>query len=151
MLASLLSRPKYAVRETRVVERIERVQLRGPRDVWQYAVSKGVDHLNVEEFRVLLLDAQHRLVEDVLVSVGTLNSTLVHPREVFRPAIANREGCASIILMHNHPSGDPSPSADDRNVTASLVAGGRLLDIPVHDHIIVGYGKFLSFAEAGLL
>src|SRR5918911_768911 len=73
----------------------------------------------------------------------------VHPREVFREAIAER--AAAIILVHNHPSGDPTPSADDRLVTEQLVAAGRLLDIPVHDHVIVGRGRFVSFAEAGLL
>ncbi len=78
-----------------------------------------------------------------------LNSSLVHPREVFREAIAER--AAAIILVHNHPSGDPTPSADDRNVTDQLVAAGRLLDIPVHDHVIIGRGRYTSFAEAGLL
>jgi len=90
-----------------------------------------------------------RLERDVLVTRGILNSSLVHPREVFREAIAER--AAAIILVHNHPSGDPTPSADDRAVTAQLVAAGRLLDIPVHDHIIVGRGRYASFAEAGLL
>jgi DNA repair protein RadC len=78
-----------------------------------------------------------------------LNSSLVHPREVFREAIA--ENAAAIILIHNHPSGDPTPSPDDRITTEQLVQAGRVLDIPVHDHIIIGRGRYLSFAEAGLL
>jgi DNA repair protein RadC len=96
-----------------------------------------------------VLDSQHRLERDITVTRGILNSALVHAREVFRDAIAQR--AASVILVHNHPSGDPSPSAEDRAVTAQLVAAGRLLDIPVTDHLIVGRGRYVSFAEAGLL
>ena len=122
--------------------------IRSPRDV--YHVYEGrLRDLPVEEFHVAVLDAQHRLERDVLVTRGILNSSLVHPREVFREAIAER--AAAVILVHNHPSGDPSPSAEDRAVTDQLVAAGRLLDIPVHDHVIVGRGRYASFAEAGLL
>jgi DNA repair protein RadC len=119
-----------------------------PRDVWQLYAPRLQD-LPVEEFHVAVLDAQHRLERDVLVTRGILNSSLVHPREVFREAIAER--AAAVILVHNHPSGDPSPSPEDRAVTDQLVAAGRLLDIPVHDHVIVGRGRYASFAEAGLL
>jgi DNA repair protein RadC len=105
--------------------------------------------LPVEEFHVGLLDAKHRLERDVLVSTGLLNVSLAHPREVFREAIADR--AAAIVLVHNHPSGDPTPSPADRAVTAQLVEAGRILDIPVLDHVIIGRGRFLSFAEAGLL
>lgn len=122
--------------------------VRSPRDVADVMAAK-LEDLPVEEFHVLILDSQHRLERDVLVTRGILNSSLVHPREVFREAIAER-ACA-VILCHNHPSGDPTPSADDRMVTEQLVAGGRLLDIPVHDHVIIGRGRYTSFAEAGLL
>jgi DNA repair protein RadC len=122
--------------------------LRSPRDV-AAAFSPRLQDLPVEEFHVAILDAQHRLERDVLITRGLLNSSLVHPREVFREAIAER--AAAVILVHNHPSGDPTPSAEDRAVTEQLVAAGRLLDIPVHDHIIVGRGRYVSFAEAGLL
>ncbi len=122
--------------------------LRSPRDVYATYASR-LEDLPVEEFHVAVLDAQHRLERDVTVTRGILNSSLVHPREVFREAIAER--AAAIILVHNHPSGDPTPSADDRMVTEQLVAAGRLLDIPVHDHVIVGRGRYVSFAEAGLL
>ena len=124
------------------------VPLRGPRDV-AAVFAPRLQELPVEEFHVAVLDAQHRLERDVLVTRGLLNSSLVHPREVFREAIAER--AAAVILVHNHPSGDPTPSAEDRAVTEQLVAAGRLLDIPVHDHIIVGRGRYKSFAEAGLL
>ena len=128
--------------------RAEGAPLRSPRDVYAWYAPRLEDS-PVEEFHVAVLDAQHRLERDVLVTRGILNSSLVHPREVFREAIAER--AAAIILVHNHPSGDPTPSADDRVVTEQLVAAGRLLDIPVHDHVIVGRGRYVSFAEAGLL
>jgi hypothetical protein len=82
-----------------------------------------------------------------VVTRGILNASLVHPREVFVAAILAQ--AAAVILVHNHPSGDPTPSADDRLVTEQLVAAGRLLDIPVHDHVIVGRGRYESFAELG--
>ena len=122
--------------------------MRGPRDVWRFYAPR-LEGLTVEEFHVAVLDSQHRLERDVLISRGILNSSLVHPREVFREAIAER--AASLVLVHNHPSGDPTPSVDDRAVTSQLVAAGRLLDIPIQDHIVIGRGRFLSFAEAGML
>ncbi len=122
--------------------------VRSPRDVVAVFAPR-LEDLPVEEFHVAVLDAQHRLERDVTVTRGILNSSLVHPREVFREAIAER--AASVILVHNHPSGDPTPSPDDRAVTEQLVAAGRLLDIPVHDHVIIGRGRYTSFAEAGLL
>ena len=122
--------------------------IRSPRDVY-HAYAGRLQDLPVEEFHVAVLDAQHRMERDVLITRGILTSSLVHPREVFREAIAAR--AAAIVLVHNHPSGDPTPSPDDRAVTDQLVAAGRLLDIPVHDHVIVGRGRFVSFAEAGLL
>ena len=128
--------------------RDEGAPVRSPRDV--HAVfGPRLEDSPVEEFHVAVLDSQHRLERDVTITRGILNSSLVHPREVFREAIAER--AAAIILVHNHPSGDPTPSADDRLVTEQLVAAGRLLDIPVHDHVIVGRGRYMSFAEAGLL
>ena len=122
--------------------------VRSPRDVVEYFAPRMED-LPVEEFHVAVLDAQHRLERDITVTRGLLSSSLVHPREVFREAIAER--AAAVILVHNHPSGDPVPSADDRSITEQLVAAGRLLDIPVHDHVIIGRGRYTSFAESGLL
>jgi len=104
-----------------------------------------------EVFWVLCLDAQHRVASDgvQVITRGILNSSLVHPREVFREAILRN--AAAIVLCHNHPSGDPTPSADDRVVTEQLAAAGRLLDIPVHDHVIIAGHRYTSFAESGLL
>ncbi|MEO5579696.1 MAG: DNA repair protein RadC [Gemmatimonadaceae bacterium] len=129
-------------------EREEGIPVRGPRDVHEI-FGQRLQDLPVEEFHVAILDSQHRLERDITVTRGLLNSSLVHPREVFREAIA--ENAAAIILVHNHPSGDPTPSADDRITTDQLVQAGRVLDIPVQDHIIIGRGRYLSFAEAGLL
>ena len=103
----------------------------------------------MEEFHLLALDSQSQVLREVLVTRGLLNSSLVHPREVFRAAIA--EAAAGIIVVHNHPSGDPTPSAEDRAVTRQLVAAGRLLDLPVYDHVIIAGDRFVSFATAGLL
>lgn len=122
--------------------------MRQARDVFEaYAVR--MEDLPVEEFRIATLDAQHRLENDILVTRGILNSSLVHPREVFRQAIA--ENAYAVILVHNHPSGDPTPSAEDRMVTSQLVSAGKLLGIDVLDHVIVGRGRFTSFAESGIL
>jgi DNA repair protein RadC len=123
-------------------------RIREPEDVVRLFQPRLRD-LQVEEFHLLALDSQSQVLREVLVTRGLLNSSLVHPREVFRPAIA--EAAAGIIIVHNHPSGDPTPSADDRVVTEQLVAAGRLLDIPVHDHVIIGRGRYTSFAEGGLL
>ena len=91
--------------------------------------------------------SQVRAIEEL--TRGILNSSLIHPREVFRSAIL--AGAAGIIVAHNHPSGDPTPSADDRSVTRQMVDAGRLLDLPVYDHVILGGDRYMSFAEAGLL
>ncbi|MBI4539854.1 MAG: DNA repair protein RadC [Gemmatimonadetes bacterium] len=105
--------------------------------------------LQYEELHVLLLNVQHRILRDVLVTRGILDHSVIHAREVFRPAIV--ESAAGIILVHNHPSGDAEPSPDDRVVTSQLVEAGHLIGIEVLDHVIVGDGVFVSFAEAGLL
>lgn len=129
-------------------DREPEVPVRSPADVYRWCRPALCD-LVVEEFRLLTLDAQNRITRDLLVTRGTLTSSLVHPREVFRPAIA--EAAAGVIVVHNHPSGDPTPSAEDRSVTRQLVEAGRLLDLPVYDHVIVGGDRYFSFAEAGLL
>jgi DNA repair protein RadC len=122
--------------------------IRDPADV-AALLGPRLRDLTVEEFHLLALDSQARVIRDVLVSRGLLNSSLVHPREVFRSAIA--EAAAGIIVAHNHPSGDPTPSPEDRAVTRQLVEAGRLLDLPVYDHVILAGDRFLSFASAGLL
>jgi len=129
-------------------QREEGAAMREARDVYN-AYANRLENLPVEEFHVATLDAQHRLENDLLITRGILNSSLVHAREVFRQAIA--ENAYAVILIHNHPSGDPTPSPEDRVVTTQLVAAGKLLGIEVLDHIVVGRGRFTSFAESGLL
>lgn len=123
-------------------------RIRSPEDVVRIAGPRLRD-LPVEEFHLLALDSQSQVTRDVLITRGLLNSSLVHPREVFRAAIA--EAAAGIILVHNHPSGDPTPSADDQAVTRQLVAAGELLDLPVYDHVIIAGDRYTSFATRGLL
>jgi len=123
-------------------------RIREPEDVVHLFAGRLRD-LQVEEFHLLALDSQSQVLREVLVTRGLLNSSLVHPREVFRAAIV--EAAAGIIVVHNHPSGDPTPSAEDRAVTRQLVEAGRLLDLPLYDHVIIAGDRFLSFATAGLL
>lgn len=120
----------------------------GPGDVERHFLPRlgGRDR---ESFHTLLLDGRHRLIAEEEVSVGTLTASLVHPREVFRAAIGAR--AAALVLVHNHPSGDPAPSAEDHAVTGRLADAGRLLGITVVDHVIVARGGHYSFREAGKL
>ena len=124
------------------------VKMRGPADVHRLLSGRAAVE-EQEVFYVVALNSQSRPVAIQEVTRGILNSSLVHPREVFRAAIAF--GAAGIIVAHNHPSGDPTPSADDRAVTRQLVDAGRILDIPVYDHVVLAGNRFTSFAEAGLL
>jgi DNA repair protein RadC len=103
--------------------------------------------LEREVFYVLLLDGKNRAQGEVLVSEGSLTTALVHPREVFAPAI--REAAAAVILVHNHPSGDPTPSAEDRALTERLRQVGELVGIRVLDHVVIGRGRWASLAEEG--
>jgi DNA repair protein RadC len=105
--------------------------------------------LPVEQFGVLLLDTKYRLMRTAMVSVGTLDSAPAHPRDVFREA--TRAGAAVVVLFHNHPSGDPRPSDDDRALTHRLVQAGEIVGIKVLDHLILADAKYFSFREAGRL
>lgn len=105
--------------------------------------------LKKECFWNVLLDGKNRILRTVRVSEGSLTSSLVHPREVFRPAI--REAAAGILFVHNHPSGDPAPSPEDLQVTRRLVETGKVVGIRVLDHIIIGCGRYFSFADQGIL
>ena len=100
-----------------------------------------------EHFIVLLLDRKNNVTGINTVAIGSLSATVVHPREVFTPAILDK--AAAIILAHNHPSGDPAPSPEDKAMTRKLVEAGKLLGIQVLDHIIVGHERAYSFADAG--
>lgn len=106
-------------------------------------------HLRTESFHVLLLNSANQVLRDVAVSDGSLNAVLIHPREVFRLAIA--ENAAAVILVHNHPSGNTEPSKEDIAITRQLVDAGRIVDIRVLDHIIIGGDSYTSLAERHLL
>ena len=126
----------------------QRQRVTSPSDVMRcFGAKLGAEE--VEVFTVVMLDAKNSVLALQEVTRGILSSSLVHPREVFRAAIAY--GAAGIIVAHNHPSGNPAPSANDKAMTTQLVDAGRLLDIPLYDHVIITDGSYFSFAEAGLL
>lgn len=130
-------------------EREERLAtLRSPEDVASLFVPKLRD-LKREVFYVILLNSANGLLKEVKISEGHLNASVVHPREVFKAAVD--ELAASVILVHNHPSGNPEPSAEDINVTKQIVEAGRVMSIEVLDHIIVAGNGFLSMAERGFV
>ena len=122
--------------------------IRSPDDVHRHFYPRLRD-ARAERFVVVLLDGRHRVLRDVVVSQGTLTASLVHPREVFRPAL--REAAAAVVLVHNHPSGDPAPSREDREVTRRLVEAGELLGVRVLDHVIVAESGYFSFQESDSL
>ncbi len=102
-----------------------------------------------EVFLTLLLDAKNRVLREIQVSEGSLNASIVHPREVFAPVV--RESAAAVLFVHNHPSGDPTPSREDLELTKRLREAGTLMGIRVLDHIIIGNGRYMSFADQGLM
>jgi DNA repair protein RadC len=102
-----------------------------------------------EHFYAVLLNSANEVMRKALIHIGTLTMSIVGPREIFREAI--REGASTMIVAHNHPSGDPTPSPEDIEVTKQLVQAGKLLDIPVLDHVIIGRGAYRSLSEMGLM
>lgn len=126
----------------------ERAVMRSPENVAERMMPRLRDK-KTEAFWVLLLDTKNSLIHEEELTVGTLTASLVHPREVFKVAIDRR--AASVIAVHNHPSGNPEPSAEDVNVTRQLAEAGRIVGIPLHDHVIVAGDRYVSFAERGLL
>jgi DNA repair protein RadC len=133
-----------AGRRTLVRGRRDRPQIMNPRDAAELLLPQ-FGNMPVEHFGVVLLDTKHRVLRSTLLSVGTLDASIVHPREVFREA--TRGGAAAIVLFHNHPSGDPAPSKDDLELTDRLVRAGELMGIDVLDHIILAETKFCSLRQ----
>lgn len=123
--------------------------------IWQNDVSKSAWYQEDKEmFVVFFLSARNRIIGYNLVSMGLVSSSLVHAREVYRPAIL--AGASAVIISHNHPSGDTAPSAEDLRITRDLVDAGKLLDLPLRDHIIIGQERhdqrgFLSLRENGMI
>jgi DNA repair protein RadC len=125
-----------------------RIQLRTARDAAAYLMPTYSSR-PVEQFGVVLLDTKHRVMKTTIVSSGTLNSTVVEPRDVFREALV--AGAAAVVAFHNHPSGDPTPSPEDEALTRRLTAAGILIGIDVVDHVILGDTRYSSFRESGRL
>jgi DNA repair protein RadC len=125
-----------------------RIVLGSPAEV-HAAFGPLMEDLQREVFRIALLDAQNTLLRDLIISEGTLSASLVHPREVFKPALL--EPAVSIILLHNHPSGDPTPSREDVKLTRQLAECARLLELRIHDHLVIGQGRYVSLAERGII
>ena len=126
----------------------ERALLRSPRDVATYLLPR-YGAAAVEQFGIVMLDTKHRVVRASVLSIGTLDASLVHPREVFRAATAG--GAAAVVLFHNHPSGDPTPSVDDVALTERMVQAGAIMGIEVLDHVVLADVRYFSFKESGRL
>lgn len=126
----------------------KRYVIHGPEDAAVYVMPR-FRYETKEHFAVMLLNTKNHVLSVHVVSIGSLSASIVHPREVFREAIQN--AAASVILLHNHPSGDPSPSREDILVTERLVKAGKIMDIPVLDHIIIGDEKYISLKEKGMV
>ncbi len=123
-------------------------KIRSPADVHDLLYPK-LREVKKEKLTVLYLDTKNQVLKEEVVSVGSLNANIVHPREVFKSAVM--ESSASVILTHNHPSGDPTPSREDIAVTEKLVEGGKILGIDVLDHVIIGDGRYVSLKDEGYI
>ncbi len=121
------------------------IQFRSSVDI--YRAFKQLASMPVESFLVVHLDSKNRMVGMTTTSIGSMTSSLVHPRDVFRPAIANMT--AGLIFIHNHPSGDPAPSDEDIQITKRLCEVGKVVGIRCLDHIVIGSGRYFSFADEG--
>lgn len=122
----------------------QRPSMRSAKEVFDF-IAPCFAGIEEERFWVLMLDAKHALQRVVEATRGTLTSSLVHPREVFREAV--REAAAAIVVVHNHPSGDPEPSREDLDVSRRLIDAGRLVGIPLVDHVVIGRTNFVSLRE----
>lgn len=124
----------------------EKMTIRSPRDVSNY-LMEDMRFLKQEHFVALLLDTKNNIVSKETITVGILNSSLIHPREIFKPAI--KKSISSIIVVHNHPSGDPTPSKEDIEVTKRIYEAGKILGIELLDHVIIGDYKYFSLKDKG--
>ncbi|MBC2577142.1 DNA repair protein RadC [Peptostreptococcus russellii] len=124
----------------------EKYKIKNPWDIYIYYMEE-MRYMKKEVFKIVLLNTKNEIISDVDVSVGSLNSSIVHPREVFVEAI--RKSANSMILIHNHPSGNPSPSDEDIKITERLMYSGEIIGIEVLDHIIIGDGEYYSMKEEG--
>lgn len=125
----------------------EKLQIRSPADVYSF-IGLEMSLLEQEEMRIVLLDTKNNIIRVATAYRGSLNTAVVRIGEIFKAAI--RENAANIIIVHNHPTGDPTPSPEDVQVTQMAVEAGKLLDIPVLDHVVAGRNRFVSMKERGL-
>ena len=126
----------------------DKIAIKSPQDVVNYVMPR-LRYEKKEHFAVLLLDTKNQIITFSDISIGCLNASIVHPREVFRFAINNF--ASSMILVHNHPSGDPTPSIEDIKTTKKLIEGSKILDINILDHIIIGDNKYTSLKQQGMI
>ena len=140
-----------AVELGRRVSRIDiddRFKVTSPQDIANY-LMEDMRYLKKEHFKIITLDTKNKILDICTISIGSLNSSIVHPREVFHEAV--KKSAASIILIHNHPSGETQPSREDISITKRLIDAGELMGIKVLDHIIIGDGVYLSFKEENII
>ncbi len=137
-----------------ICKRYAKLQVKGfktniesSKDAYNYFAT-DMNGKNKEHLYALLLDSKHKIISSELISVGTLTKSFAHPREVFAPAI--KAAAHSIVLVHNHPSGDPKPSSDDLKITRQLTKAGSVLGIKILDHIIIGENRYWSYVDAGV-
>jgi len=132
-----------------VVRESTPVSCRNPEDIARLVADTAM--LAQEAFTVITLNTKYKVIDRHLITLGIADASLIHPREVFRTAI--QDGAAAIAITHNHPSGDPNPSAEDLRVTRKLIEAGKILDVPILDHLIIGRGEhpFISLRESGLV
>ena len=128
---------------------LESRKIRSPRDAFNVIeMVLDLQHAACENFGIITLNTKNAVAGLHVLSIGTLNAAMVHPREVFKAAVLNN--AASLVCFHNHPSGDPTPSREDEEVTRKLVAAGEMMGIDVLDHIIIGDSRFYSLKENGI-
>ena len=127
---------------------LEREHITSPGDAARFLMGRMRNETH-EKFVVVLLNTKNRVIQVQQIAEGSLTSAVVHPREVYAPAIINHAAC--ILVAHNHPSGDPYPSTEDRSLTNALTEAGNVIGIPLLDHVIIGDGGYYSFKEHGAL
>ena len=146
--ASIISAVFELSRRHAMADDQEAIKISSPKAAYEYLHPILRDE-KVEHFVALLLDIKNHLIKRIMVSKGSLNANIVHPREVFKPAII--EGAAGIIVAHNHPSGDPGPSQNDIDITRKLKETSNIVGIDFIDHLIIGHGRYISLKEQNLI
>jgi len=150
-VSNSINQSARGVQELRLIKigRVCENEVRYTSPLMIFSICSHMASLDREHFVVLHLDGKNRIIAKETVSIGSLNQSIVHPREVFKAAVHN--GSAAIICVHNHPSGDPAPSNEDKSITSRLCAASEILGIKILDHIIIGQDSYCSFVERGYM